>query len=236
MVERWLEAAFPAEGAGPWGSSTWIRLRLIILNTDGTETQLTSSAFQWTTGGSFSPDGSQVVYATFGPSHIYNIDAESGTSQLLLAFGLQSHPDGSPSDVYAPVFSPTGAQIAYFDGMGDWGHTLWVMNADGSDPRMLVDDPVLQGASHIGHLVWSPDGTRLAFNFEEGGIWVVGEDGSGLTFIIPDGVAPYWSPDGSRISYHRLTGSRFGALEIADPDGTDIQEFDYAQSGPWNPR
>ena len=32
-----------------------------------------------------------------------------------------------------PAFSPDGAQIAYFDGMGDWGNDLRVMNADGSN-------------------------------------------------------------------------------------------------------
>jgi len=55
--------------------------------------------------------------------------------------------------------------------------------------------------------------------------------------VIPDGVNAYWSPDGSQISYQPadpLSGT-LGALEIAAVDGTQVQEFGYGGSGPWNP-
>jgi Tol biopolymer transport system component len=180
----------------------------------------------WITG-SISPDGSQVVYAAGFDGHMYTVDTEGGEPRLLLA---------SARLLYSPTFSPDGTQIAYFDGGGDNSHSLRVMNADGSGVRVLFDQAPAE-VGHVYNLIWSPDGSRLAFSAQEGGIWIVGVDGSGLTKVIPDGVNVYWSPDGSRISYQSadaLSGA-LGALEIATVDGTHAQEFGYGGSGPWNP-
>jgi hypothetical protein len=108
------------------------------------------------------------------------------------------------------------------------------------------------------NLVWSPDGTHLLLDGRAkggGGIYTVGVDGSHLILVIPAGnpvlenegygkpprtsttfdmVAAGrqadWSPDLSRIAYTRANG-----LVITDADGTHVQEFGYAGSGPWNP-
>ncbi len=40
--------------------------------------------------------------------------------------------------MYEPTFSPDGTQIAYVDGVGDHSHSVWVMNADGSDAHQIV--------------------------------------------------------------------------------------------------
>ena len=55
--------------------------------------------------------------------------------------------------------------------------------------------------------------------------------------MIPDGVNAFWSPDGSRISYQSADALSVGpgGLEIAAADGTQVQEFGYGGSGPWNP-
>jgi Tol biopolymer transport system component len=214
-----------------------VALDLFVLHADGTETRLTRDR-DWITGGSFSPNGSQVVYSSLtGP--IYTVDAEGGEPRLLLARTRRFFPDEGRSFrtwLYNPTFSPDGTQIAYFDGLGDWGHSLRVMNADGSGVRVLFDQAP-EEVRHVDDLVWSPDGSRLAFSAQEGGIWIVGVDGSGLTKVIPDGVNPSWSPDGSRISYQPIDplSFRLGTLEIAALDGTHVQEFGYAGSGPWNP-
>jgi Tol biopolymer transport system component len=200
-------------------------LDLFVLNPDGTETRLTKDR-DWTTG-SISPDGSQVVYAAGFDGHLYTVDTQGGEPRLLLA---------SARLLYSPTFSPDGTQIAYFDGGGDNSHSLRVMNADGSGVRVLFDQAPAE-VGHVYNLIWSPDGSRLAFSAQEGGIWIVGVDGSGLTKVIPDGVNVYWSPDGSRISYQSadaLSGA-LGALEIATVDGTHAQQFGYGGSGPWNP-
>ena len=203
---------------------------LVVLNADGTEDKL---AHGWySIDGSFSPDGSQVVYAWGG---IYKVDLDGGNPRLVL-------PLPAETGLYNPAFSPDGTHIAYFDGGGDSDHSLRVMRSDGTGIRALfdrVDDP-----AHIEDLAWSPDGQRLMFAggvLDEGGIWTIGVDGSGLTQVIPDAVNPAWSPDGTRISYQTKRRNEYGVpvgaggLRIADADGAHVTRFGYGGSGPWNP-
>jgi len=224
----------------PGANGGILDLALSILNADGTETRVTRG--DWITG-SISPDGSQVVYSSLaGP--IYTVDTRGGEPSLLLARTRRSFPPIRPGGagssfrtwLYNPTFSPDGTQIAYFDGMGDWGHSLRVMNADGSGVRILIDQ-VPEEVGHVWNLVWSPDGSHLAFSAQEGGIWIVDVDGSELTKVISDGINAFWSPDGSRISYQTVLpfSGVLGTLEIATVDGTQVQEFGYGGSGPWNP-
>src|SRR5687768_18576509 len=61
--------------------------------------------------------------------------------------------------VQAPSFSPDGRQIVFtrrwIDKLNDkWESSVWIMNADGTRPRML-----LKGSAPR----WSPDGTRIAY-------------------------------------------------------------------------
>ena len=216
---------------------------LYVLNADGTWDRLKTHTNGYITGASFSPDGTEVVYPVWRTSGkaIYVVDVKSGTSRLV------TDAVGYP---YEPAFSPDGSQIAYFDGSGDHGNSLRVMNADGSDVRVLT------GADygHIDELAWSPDGSRLAFSLQDGGgLFIVGVDGSGLTELITQGENPAWSPDGSRISFQWRAGTSgqklfhgemvdvtycpcgLGPLQIVTLDGGHIQWFGYAGSGPWDP-
>jgi hypothetical protein len=212
---------------------------LFVLNADGTETRLVvhgpGAPEILGTGGSFSPDGSKVAFATYGG--MYTVDADGGTPRLLAQGGAN------------PTFSPDGTKIAYFEFLGIPGHTLRVMNADGTGDRVLLDSRAVNCLRPTLGIrpAWSPDGTQIAFwCSRETGIQVVGADGSGLSTLIVNGKNPYWSPDWSRIAVEvpwrrdipittrgPLTVPR---LAIANADGTNVQVFEYpAVAGPWNP-
>jgi Tol biopolymer transport system component len=247
---------------------------LYVLDAGGTETRLTCGTairrvpFRRScrrpqadpTGGSFSPDGSEVVYAA-GPwerSAIYAVSSDGGAPWLILRSTRRvSFPDGHSALAFAyqPALSPDGRRIAYFDGMWDHSHNLWVVNADGTERRVLLDDEV-SAAGHMRALTWAPDGEWLAFATDDS-LYLVRPDGTGLrrvvsgTFAAAAGVQ--WSPDGSRIAYLRTGGtcvSRTGededficdaALSIVNVDGGDEQVIEGIWSPEnariaWNPR
>jgi Tol biopolymer transport system component len=59
-------------------------------------------------------------------------------------------------------WSPDGALIAY-----STGSALWLVNADGSNRRRIFSTP---SEGRTGYPVWSPDGTKIAFQLGEGDI------------------------------------------------------------------
>jgi dipeptidyl aminopeptidase/acylaminoacyl peptidase len=226
---------------------------LFVLNSDGTETRLTDANGS-IDGSSFSPDGTAVVYASTrecwwrsgcgaegenSSSAIYVVDAEGGSPQVLLTSGSRRYPDDCGTHacmpgrfetaVQEPKWSPDGSQIAYFDGMFDWGNSLRVMDSDGTDSRVVVENSETLGGGHVEGLQWSPDGSQLAFSIG-GRLYVVGVDGSGFRLVTDDGVGPYWSPDGSHIAYTRDSD---GSLEIVRLDDLQVQNFGDGESGPW---
>ena len=227
---------------------------VFILNGIGIEKRIVRM-----TGGpgfaSLSPDGSEIVYSSV-ESAIYLVSAEGGDARLLLPRHRRWYASEKRSfrtELFAATFSPDGRHIAHVDGMGDWGNSIRVMDANGSHVRVLVDWRRARGRqkdamdNHVYRLSWSPDGSRLAFDTDDG-IWVVDSDGSGLRMVIRHGHNPTWSPDGSRLGY--ATWSELGTwsgvrLRIADPDGSDVQTLAHIDSGsesewftgpgPWNP-
>ena len=211
---------------------------LYVLDADGTETRLTDGDAD-PTGGSFSPDGSEVVYAA-GPwerSAIYAVSSDGAAPRLILRSTRRISFQGRSllAFAYQPALSPDGRRIAYFDGFGDHSHNLWVANADGTERRVVLDEEVSR-PGHMRALTWSPDGEWLAFETDDG-IYLVRPDGSGLRPVVEKGgvnpaYAGQWSPDGARIAY-----LRGGALSIVNVDGGDerIVEGIWARSIAWNP-
>ncbi|WP_049580313.1 DUF11 domain-containing protein, partial [Streptomyces sp. SBT349] len=62
--------------------------------------------------------------------------------------------------VQHPVLSPDGGRVAFAASTGseDGGRDIWVVDADGSDPRRVTD-----GLGENAWPTWSPDGEQLAF-------------------------------------------------------------------------
>ena len=169
----------------------------------------------------FSPDGNTIVYAVPGGG-LCLVNAD-GSSPRLLAFDM-SEPFNE-----SPAWSPDGLTIAWLDFVEDhpiYGHHasgLSFIDPDGGNLRQLA--VALPGKAGDGGLVWSPDGSRLAFwmtgpsESAPAQIFLIDADGTDLRQITRDGDNrwPSWSPDGSRIAF-----VRDGALVTSKPDGTDV--------------
>lgn len=150
---------------------------------------------------------------------------------------------GAAVIVAAGPVSPTSAgthagpvgRIAYTS----WG--IYTMNPDGSD-TLYLGAPGAQWPS------WSPDGTKIAYEFQAAGeqtlsIWVMDADGSNPTRVFGGGSAfngggyaegPSWSPDGTEIVfswrpyYQRFPGFydlRSPEIYAVAPDGTGLRQI-----------
>jgi dipeptidyl aminopeptidase/acylaminoacyl peptidase len=114
-------------------------------------------------------------------------------------------------DVQTPRLSPDGRQIIYtrrwVDKLNDrWESSLWIMNADGSRNRFLIDGSDAQ---------WSPDGTRIAYltRGEPAGTqvfvkWLESEGTTQITRLTETPSEIEWSPDGKSIAFRMLVPQR----------------------------
>jgi Tol biopolymer transport system component len=102
-------------------------------------------------------------------------------------------------------WSPDGAYLAIMHDLEPGGGRLYVMNADGSGVRVLLDNFESGGILVQNRFAWSPDGTRLtygAFSVRELRIWTVPVDGSAPSLVASPTndisaccrPSPVWSP------------------------------------------
>jgi Tol biopolymer transport system component len=120
----------------------------------------------------------------------------------------------------APRWSPDGSRIA----VGQ-GSNLYVMNADGSDDRVIASSPF---DLTLSEQPWSPDGTSVAVNIPElnyqspprSDVYVANVAGGSPRRVTFDGTPkhpPVWSPDGSMLVYE--VWSSGVALFVVDANG-----------------
>lgn len=184
------------------------RNSIFVMNADGTGvTRISYGACP-----SFAPDGSKIVV---GGYTIAVMDPD-GSNVRKLTHGASTY----------PAFSPDGTKIAFTR-----GHIVYVMNADGGEPKQLNPDPEPTGPvtsidtpygpiplpapyfpvanpdvdGSTDRPAFSPDGSKILFAPSSGVIWVMASDGTGARPLLPDdpntNLAPVFTPDGAGIVF-----------------------------------
>ena len=204
---------------------------IFVMGADGSDVRRVTFGLDNAGAPAWSPDGSRIAFAgeREGDWDIFVIRAD-GTGLVRLT--------DDPGFDYGPAWAPDGARIAFSrdtDGAGPTApdHGIYLINADGSNPRQLTQG---QGAQPA----WSPDGSTIAFagGAEGPGIYVMDPGGSDVMKLVDDprnAGDPAWSPDGMRIAFvsYRVNGE--GDIFVVNADGTELAQLTDNPAGDYDP-
>lgn len=141
-----------------------------VMNSDGSGKHLKVPSSRWDYQATWSPNGKQVLYHNLNkqmnnwPS-IWVVNADGTSKSRKLATG------------YNAVWSPDSQRIAFICRASDNPNSICLVNADGSNLKILKQDIWVQ------NVVWSPDGQKIAFvklGADHPILYVMNVDGSGL--------------------------------------------------------
>lgn len=180
---------------------------------------------------SWSPDGSQIVFAIStpgpstandGPVSLFVINADgTGLTPVLPAgtAGLE------------PAWSPDGSRIAFQTGQTFGGSSqIALVNPDGQGLKLLTPAPTGSSGPLDIDPTWSPNGRRIAFASTRDGwmsIYIMNADGTDIQRVTtpPDQGSdryPAWSPDGAFIVFSRASPAATTDLYTVAPDGRGL--------------
>ena len=140
----------------------WMGDSLNLMNADGTHIQrLITDTNSPILGGSFSPDGKSIAFTR--RSVVNNKEKRRITVMDIATREMKIISD---EEAVTCDWSPDGKQIVFdkHSTVGGGGNTIWIIGADGHNPRPLIPAPV-PGEFFTHHLKprWSPDGKQIAF-------------------------------------------------------------------------
>ncbi|HWX09161.1 MAG TPA: S9 family peptidase, partial [Gaiellaceae bacterium] len=174
----------------------WIgdrRKHIHVVDLDGGEPRQLTSGDGEHDSPSWTPDGKRIVFSALRGerwdteliTRLYIVDADGGEPTQLT---------GDDASYEAPVFSPDGTRLAYRitveDGTYPHHTQLGVVNADGTDAKVLTASLDRQCGPYpdLREPLW--DGERLLFTVEEAGnihLYAVAADGSGEPQLLVGG-------------------------------------------------
>ncbi|MDX3773070.1 amidohydrolase family protein [Chromatiaceae bacterium AAb-1] len=173
-----------------------------------------------------SPDGKTIVFDLLGD--IYTMPVSGGKATALtndIAWQMQ------------PTFSPDGKYIAYTSDEGG-GDNIWIMNADGSEPRAVTKETFRL----LNSPAWSPDGefivARKHFTASRslgaGEVWIYHKTGGNGVMLTErqndqkDLGEPAFSPDGKYVyfSHDDTPGKTFHYSKDSESGIYTIKRFE----------
>lgn len=186
--------------------------RIYVMNADGTNPTAISPEGTEDTAPIWSPDGRRLAFVSQrdGNREIYVMDADGQN-----AINLTRH----PADDWTPSWSPDGTKLA-FSSIRTGGWEIYVVDLACLDTPQTCPESLTQITDDdTGNIlpVWSPDGSRFAFNSKAAGNWDVytmavdGTDIRQITTHPENDLAATWSPDGTQLAFE---SNRDGNVEI----------------------
>ena len=194
-LDRYTSLAASVDGRRVVATLARPKRTLWRLRIDDSSAPLSAPArISLTTSTGFSP--------RLGPNYLLYVSA-TGTSESIwkVANGTSTELwSGTGARIFGgPTIAPDGRSIAF--SVHQHGQTLlYVMQADGTNPRVVADSLDLQGAP-----AWAPDGQSITSAADDHGIphlFRVPIDGrSPALFVREYAVDPAWSPDGTFVVF-----------------------------------
>ena len=187
--------------------------RIYVMDSDGgNQTALTPVEEGDDASPVWSPDGQKIAFVSRrdGNREIYVMDADGQN-----VVNVTRH----PADDWTPAWSPDGSRLA-FSSFRDGSWEIYLLDtACLPQPETCPDSLTQVTNDGNGNLspVYSPDGSRFAFNSKANGNWdiyTMAIDGTDIRQITVDpsnDLAPVWSPDGSRLAFE---SNRDGNVEV----------------------
>ena len=157
----------------------------------------------------WSPDGRRIAYhSTRG---LKAIRPDGSGERRITRFGEAS----------GLAWSPDGRRIAFYR-----NGFVWTAPWNGRGARRIVS----------GHSPdWSPDGQKLVYQPQRGGVATVRADGTGRRFLT-NGMEPAWSPDGKRIAFNRRPRNNVSELWMMSAEGKHVRRVSRTGKDPaWRP-
>jgi Tol biopolymer transport system component len=154
-----------------------------------------------------------------GPGYLLYVSSKDASD------GIWKLVEGSPTELWSvpesrivggPEIAPDGGRVAF--AVARRGRTiLYVMNANGTNARVVTDALELRGAP-----AWSPDGKSITTAAEVDGtprLFRVALDGAAVPLVGEYALDPVWSPNGGFVVYSGADVGTTYPVKAATPAG-----------------